>query len=76
MTVCGSVADCFIFLMPRAFDMAFAIVVAASTIAAVTPTPRDDAWVARIYRIIDALALNIGYAKDRPKIAGGRFVAE
>lgn len=76
MTACGSVADCFTFLMPRAFDMAFAIVAVASTIAAVTPTPNDDAWIGRIYRIIDALALNIGHAKDRSKSAGGRFVAE
>ncbi|QIE57731.1 hypothetical protein G5B40_03055 [Pikeienuella piscinae] len=62
--------------MPRAFDVAFAIVAAASAIAAVTPTPRDDALLGKVYRILDTLALNVGYAKDRPKSLGGRFVAE
>lgn len=43
-----------------------ALVAAASAIAAVTPTPRDDEIVGKLYKIIDALALNVGKAKDKP----------
>ena len=41
------------------------IVTVASIIAAVTPTPKDDEWMGKLYKLIDALALNIGKAKDR-----------
>jgi hypothetical protein len=34
-----------------------------SIIAAVTPTPKDDEWMAKLYRFIDILAINIGHAK-------------
>jgi len=44
--------------------IATAIVTAASAIAALTPTPADDTWVGKAYRIVDWLALNIGRAKD------------
>ncbi len=58
------------------FNLAFSIVAIASSIAAVTKTPADDAWISKIYKIIDVLALNVGYAKEKPpKPAGGRFVA-
>jgi hypothetical protein len=42
-----------------------AIVAAASAIAALTPTPTDDSLVAKAYKIVDWLALNIGKAKDK-----------
>ena len=38
----------------------------ASAIAALTPTPKDDNWVGKIYKVIDLLALNVGKAKDKP----------
>lgn len=41
------------------------IVACASMIAALTPTPKDDAWVAKVYKIVDWLALNVGKAKDK-----------
>ncbi len=41
------------------------VVSAASAVAAVTPTPKDDRILGRLYRIVDVLALNIGRAKDR-----------
>jgi len=41
------------------------IVTAASVIAAVTPTPKDDGWLKIIYSLIDLLAVNIGKAKER-----------
>ena len=34
-----------------------------SIIAAVTPTPKDDAWMAKLYRFIDIMAVNVGHAK-------------
>lgn len=37
----------------------------ASAIAALTPTPKDDEWVAKVYKIVDLLALNIGKAKQK-----------
>ena len=44
-----------------------AIVFIASAIAAVTPTPNDDKWIGKLYKIIDVCALNIGKAKDKAK---------
>jgi hypothetical protein len=41
------------------------IVAAASAIAAITPTPKDDALASKAYKVIDWLALNVGKAKDK-----------
>jgi len=41
-----------------------AVIAAASAICALTPTPVDDNWVKKIYGLIEALALNIGKAKE------------
>jgi hypothetical protein len=41
------------------------IVTVASLIAASTPTPKDDAWIGKLYKFVDLLALNIGKAKDK-----------
>jgi|TARA_B100000424_G_C22532742_1_gene304522 hypothetical protein len=41
------------------------IVAGASLIAALTPTPKDDAWVKKIYWVIDWCAINVGKAKDK-----------
>jgi hypothetical protein len=39
--------------------------VIASAVCAATPTPKDDAFLAKwVYPIVEALALNIGKAKD------------
>ena len=40
------------------------IVTVASLIAATTPTPKDDEWIAKLYKFIDLLAINIGKAKQ------------
>tara|TARA_Y100000385_G_scaffold159111_1_gene164982 strand:+ start:235 stop:393 length:159 start_codon:yes stop_codon:yes gene_type:complete len=40
------------------------IVTVASIVAAVTPTPKDDEWVAKLYKFVDLLAINIGKAKQ------------
>jgi hypothetical protein len=39
------------------------VVMVCSIIAAVTPTPKDDQWIAKLYKFIDILAINIGKAK-------------
>ena len=41
------------------------IVTIASLIAASTPTPKDDAWIGKLYKFVDLLALNIGKAKEK-----------
>jgi hypothetical protein len=46
-------------------NVATAIVAAASAVAALTPTPKDNGWAAKAYKIIDWLALNVGKAKDK-----------
>ena len=41
------------------------LVMGASFIAALTPTPIDDGWVKKIYKVVDWVALNVGKAKDK-----------
>jgi len=43
------------------------IVAVASLIAASTPTPKDDIWIGKLYKVIDLLALNVGKAKNTGK---------
>ena len=43
------------------------IVTVASAIAALTPTPKDDNIVGKLYKVVDFLAINIGKAKDGSK---------
>jgi hypothetical protein len=40
------------------------IIALASIVAASTPTPKDDEWIGKLYKIVDLLALNIGKAKQ------------
>ena len=41
------------------------IIAGASALAALTPTPKDDTFFGKVYKLIDFLALNIGKAKDK-----------
>jgi len=41
------------------------IVTVASAIAALTPTPKDDGVVKKVYSWLDLLALNVGKAKEK-----------
>lgn len=41
----------------------FAVIAAASAVAALTPTQVDDNWVAKVKKWADWLALNVGNAK-------------
>lgn len=43
------------------------IVTVSSIIAAMTPTPKDDIWIAKLYKLIDLFALNVGKAKQTGK---------
>ena len=40
------------------------IVCAASIICSLTPTPKDDALIGRLYKMLEICAMNIGKAKD------------
>ena len=46
-------------------NISTALVTAASAITALTPTPKDDGWVKKVYTVIEWLALNVGKAKDK-----------
>jgi hypothetical protein len=41
------------------------IVMGASLICALTPTPKDNAIIGKIYKILDWCALNVGKAKEK-----------
>ena len=40
------------------------VVMGASAVAALTPTPIDDGIVKKMYTVLDWFALNVGKAKD------------
>ena len=42
-----------------------AVIAAASAIAALTPTPKDDGLLKKVAKIVDLLALNVFRAKDK-----------
>ena len=41
------------------------VIATASAVAALTPTPKDDGIIKKLYKLIDLLALNVGKAKDK-----------
>ena len=41
------------------------IVTISSLIAASTPTPKDDIWIGKLYKLIDLMACNFGKAKQK-----------
>ena len=41
------------------------IISGASLICALTPTPKDDQMLGKIYKMIDWCAINVGKAKDK-----------
>jgi hypothetical protein len=46
-------------------EVALSIHAAASILCALTPTPKDDAFLGKAYKVLEFLALNIGRAKER-----------
>lgn len=77
METCTNLILCAVQYSAHFFEIAFAIIAAASAIAALTPTPADDHFLGRAYKFVDMLALNLGHAKDKsaPR-KGGRFVVD
>lgn len=49
------------------FGVITAVIALASAVTAVTPTPQEGSILAKVYKVIDLLALNIGKAKDTGK---------
>jgi hypothetical protein len=47
-------------------NIGFSVIATASLFTALTPTPRDDIFIGKVYKIIEALAINVGRAKDAP----------
>jgi len=45
-------------------EIATTLVALASAICAVTPTPKDDAIIGKIYKVLEMFALNVGKAKQ------------
>ena len=43
------------------------LVMGASIIAALTPTPADDVFVGKLYKILDWFAIKVGKAKEQAK---------
>ena len=41
------------------------LVMFASIVAAITPTPADDKIVGKLYKFLDWVAFNVGKAKDK-----------
>ena len=41
------------------------VISGAALICSLTPTPKDDEMIAKLYKVLDAFALNIGKAKDK-----------
>ena len=46
------------------------VIAAASVISSITPTKKDDAFMAKIMKYVDMLSLNIGQVKKRMQDAG------
>lgn len=47
------------------FSVVTAVVTLASAVSALTPTPASGSALAKVYKVIDFLALNIGKAKQK-----------
>ena len=47
------------------FGVVTAVIAAASAIAALTSTPKDDTFIGKAYKIVDWLALNVFKAKEK-----------
>jgi hypothetical protein len=47
------------------FSVITTLIALASAITALTPTPKEDTLLGKVYFFIDFLALNIGKAKDK-----------
>lgn len=51
--------------LPDWLNAVTGVIAAASAVTALTPTPKDDRVVGKVYKILQILALNVGFARDR-----------
>ncbi len=49
-----------------AINIGTGVITTASAIASITPTPKDDRWAGKAYKVVDFFALNVGRAKQPP----------
>ena len=47
------------------FKIAPWVISGAALICSMTPTPKDEELIGKLYKILDTFALNIGKAKDK-----------
>jgi len=52
------------------FQVVAAVVALASAVAAITPTPKEGSFLAKLYKVIDLAAINVGKAKQTGKTDG------
>ena len=52
------------------FDLATNIIAAAAIIAALVGSPKATGWVARIRKVLDLIAFNVGNAKNAKDVEG------
>jgi hypothetical protein len=55
----------FVDTLPAWLTAVTGVIAAASAVAALTPTPRDDKILGKARKVVDLLALNVGYARRR-----------
>lgn len=53
-------------LAPNLLQAVLAMIASASAVTALTPTPRDDTFLGRLYGVVEVIALNVGRAKQLP----------
>lgn len=58
----------FLDAVPDWIQAATMLISAAAAIAALTPTPRDDGWVDKLRRFINAIGLNTGHAENKEDV--------
>ena len=51
------------------FGVIAAVIAGAAAFCAAIPTPKEGSWKAKIYGVVEFLALNIGKAKDKKEAA-------
>lgn len=50
--------------IPAIINIVTLVIAVAAAITALTPTPKDDAIVAKVLKLVNFLALNFGNAKN------------
>ena len=55
----------FIGMLITVFKIMPWVISGAALICSMTPTPKDDELIGKLYKILDTFALNIGKAKDK-----------